>query len=175
VTSRGSDFLRKQLCSFSPGRKTFDNTESFLWMTSLYDQKGNPFVQGISYYKDPQGRLLRVPSMFGPKEEIMKYLLICFETGIRKGEKVEINEGLVVIYLEEIWADAEKKTEKILEMLDRRARALKEEKSIRNLLYTKTREILSKLTIPIFNRRQLENIPNISRDIIDEIDTILNS
>jgi len=146
-------------------------------MTTLYDYKGRPYRQGFTFYKDDHGRLLRVPSMFDPKERIMKYLQICFETGIGlrgyKGTKPKFNEGEIVAHLEEFWEEGERKMKIIMEMLDRRARELKEQKSIRHLIYTKTREILSKLTIPIFNRQQLENIPNMNRVIIDEISAIL--
>jgi hypothetical protein len=148
-----------------PRRKSLSLEVEF----QLYDQKGRPFVEGLSYYKDETGRLIRVPSMFGPKKQIMNYLRVCFETGIG----VKFNEDRVVGYLEEFWVSGEENMKKILEMLDSRALELKRDGSIRHLLYSKTREILSKLTIPIFNRQQLENISNIPDFIVDEIGKIL--
>lgn len=141
----------------------------------LYDQKGRLFVRGFPYYKDTHGNLLRVPSMFDSKENIMKYLEICFRTSVDPiKERLEISEGEIVEILEEFWERGEEKTKKILEMLSRRAEELKKEGSIRHLLYTKTREILSRLNIPIFNVQQLSNIPNMNRVIINEAGLILD-
>lgn len=145
----------------------------------LYDQKGRPFVKGLSYYKDETGRLIQVPSMFGPRERILSYLRACFETSIGiedfQGKRLSSkDEDQIVGYLEEFWAIGEQRMKEVMGMLDRRALELKDARSIRHLLYSKTREILGRLTIPIFNRQQLENIPNIPNFIIDEIDEILH-
>lgn len=137
----------------------------------LYDQKGNSYVKGFSYYQDFDGKLVRVPSMFGPKESIMRYLHACFDSGV--GNVSREQESQIVGYLEEFWREGEQKTAKILTMLDQRAEKLKEMGSIRHLLYISTKDRLSRLTIPIFNKEQISNIPNVPSFIIDEIDQIL--
>ena len=136
----------------------------------LYDAKGNPYTTGFPFYKNHAGKIVRVPSMFGPKKQIMEYLQICFLSSISPSKE---NETEIAAYLTEMWEDAEHKTKKVLEMLEKREKELREDKSIRALLYQKVREKLGKLTIPIFNIQQLAKIANISF-ALDEIEQVLN-
>lgn len=131
-------------------------------------------MRGIPYYRTAQGSLVRVPSMFGPKERVISYLKTCFERhiGMEEGKTIETRQFLE--FLDDFWTQSEEKTARVLEMLDRRSLELEEEKSIRHLVYKEVAKMLRKLTVPIFNRQQVENIPNISKTIIDEIEQVLN-
>jgi hypothetical protein len=139
-------------------------------MTTFYDMKGRPYRSGIRYYKDSKGDILRVPSFDDTREKIFRYVIRCLEAGLNLSYPLDETDEEVISYLEEIWEEGENKTKRIMEMLDRRAKELKEEGSVRTHLYTETRKILGRWTVPVFNRQQLLNIPS---TIVDEIDDIL--
>ena len=139
--------------------------------TRLYDMKGRPYERGISFYK-LDNNLIRVPSMFGPKTAIMKYLSACIGLDVSNIEDTTY-QAETIVYLRELWKDGERKTKNILEMLNTRANKLKASGSVVHLVYQRLHKILSDLSVPIFNIQQVSNIRNISPEILREINLIL--
>lgn len=135
----------------------------------LYDQRGAPYVKGFPYYKDHGGRLIRVPGMFDSKQSILNYLVVCASEGL------SIKDDDMEAQIEEFWKRGEKMTNAIITHLDQRASELAKAGSIRHLIYRKTKDMIGKLNVPVFNRTQLEKLPNMSKVILDELDPIINS
>lgn len=107
------------------------------------------------------------PSMYDPLPRIIKYILVC------SSEKLEIRSELLEDTLQEFILTGLANNIKIIKALQERANKLKDDNSIRYLLYEAVIKRIERIKVPIYSMSQIEKISNMPSNIKEEISKLI--
>lgn len=135
------------------------------FLMDLFAKDKTKHKKGDAYYYDDHNNFLKVPSMLGSKDDILKFASVCMKGG-----------GVTVDDLTEVWDDSLKNNERIINILNQ----LYVEYSTsgtagrwKALAYNKALLVIRKLKVPIVSGKQAAKLKGIGKGISAKIDEIL--